>query len=237
MRAPHTLRSWLLIGPEERQRMKEPKAEFIPALRYRSLTGLYDPLVRWALRENEFKTDLVEQASVAPGHRVLDLGCGTATLSLIVKRTQPTAHVVGIDADSGILRIARQKTEQSGLAVNFQQAMVSAIPYPDCSFDRVLSSLLLHHLSRTNRLRTLREAFRVLQNDGELHVADWGTPLNAVSKMGFFFVRMLDGFQNTRDNGRGLLPDLFVEAGFRYVMETGRYTTVFGDLVLYAAKH
>jgi len=217
--------------------MKEPKAEFIPALRYRSLTSLYDPLVRWALRESEFKRDLAEQATVAPGHRVLDLGCGTATLSLIVKRTQPTADVVGIDADSGILRIARQRTEQSGLAVSFQQAMVSAIPYPDCSFDRVLSSLLLHHLSRTNKLRTLREAFRVLQNDGELHVADWGTPLHAVSKMGFFFVRMLDGFQNTRDNAQGLLPDLFVEVGFRDVMETGRYTTVFGDLVLYAAKH
>lgn len=129
-----------------------------------------------ALREDEFKRDLVEQASLAPGHCVLDLACGTATLILIVKRTQPKAHLVAIDADSDTLLIARQETEQSGLEVNFQQAMVSALPYPDSSSDRVLSSLLLNHLSRTNKLRTLREAFRVLQNDGELHVADWGAP-------------------------------------------------------------
>lgn len=62
---------------------------FIPALRYRSLTRFYDPAVRWALREREFKAQLVEQGSVAPGDRVLDLGYGTATLSLMVKRTHP----------------------------------------------------------------------------------------------------------------------------------------------------
>jgi ubiquinone/menaquinone biosynthesis C-methylase UbiE len=210
--------------------------KFIPALRYRSLTRFYDPAVRWALREREFKAQLVEQASVAPGHRVLDLGCGTATLSLMVKRTQPKAHVVGIDADPDILRIARQKTGRSGLDVKFEQAMVSALPFPDKAFDRVLSSLLLHHLSRTNKLGTLREAFRVLQSDGELHVADWSTPCTVVSKVGFFFVRMLDGFENTRDNAQGLLPQLFRDAGFRNVLETGRYTTVFGDLTLYSAK-
>ena len=116
--------------------------KFIPALRYRRLTRFYDPAVRRALREREFKAQLVEQASVGPGDRVLDLGCGTATLSLMVKRAQPKAHVVGIDADPDILRIARQKTERSGLDVNFEQAMVYALPFPDNGFDRVLSSLL-----------------------------------------------------------------------------------------------
>jgi hypothetical protein len=57
-----------------------------------------------------------------------------------------------------------------------------------------------------------------------------------VSKVGFFLVQMLDSFENTRDNARGLLPGLFREAGFRDVLETRRHTTVFGDLTLCAAK-
>lgn len=112
--------------------------------------------------------------------------------------------------------------------VNFEQAMVSALPFPDNTFDCVLSSLLLHHLSRTNKLRTLREVFRVLPSDGELHVADWSTPRTVGSKVGFFLVQMLDSFENTRDNVRGLLPGLFREAGFRDVLETA-YNRVWGS--------
>jgi hypothetical protein len=78
--------------------------------------------------------------------------------------------------------------------------------------------------------------FETDQSDGVLHVADWSTPHTVMSKVGFFLVRMLDGFENTSDNAGGLLPELFHEAGFRNVLETGRYTTVFGDLTLYSAK-
>lgn len=216
--------------------MKELNGQFIPALRYRSLTRLYDPLLRVILREAIFKRALVDQASVAPEHRVLDLGCGTGTLSLMIKRTQPKAHVEGIDADPYVLHIARQKSEHAGLELNFQEGMAFAVPYPDESFNRVLSSLLLHHLLRPDKLRTLREAFRILRQDGELHVADWVMPRGTTSKVGFLLVRMLDGFENTRDNAHGLLPGVFRESGFRNVKETGRYATVFGDLALYAAK-
>jgi SAM-dependent methyltransferase len=114
--------------------------------------------------------------------------------------------------------------------------MVFALPYRDNCFDRVLSSLLLHHLVQKDKLRALRDTFRVLQHGGELHVADWGAPLNAMSKPGFLLVRMLDGFENTRDKAQGLLPELLRATGFRDVQETGRHSTVFGDLMLYAGR-
>ncbi len=72
---------------------------YVPALRFPALTNLYDPLVRWALRESTFKSELVRQARIEPRIRVLDLGCGTGTLTLLVKIQYREAEVVGIDTD------------------------------------------------------------------------------------------------------------------------------------------
>jgi hypothetical protein len=54
--------------------MVKNRDEYIPALKYDWLTPLYDPLIRWTLRESTFKRRLLQQARVEKGHRVLDLG-------------------------------------------------------------------------------------------------------------------------------------------------------------------
>lgn len=79
------------------------------------LTSLYDPAMRWLLRESVVKNRLVEQGNVEKGQRVLDLGCGTATLAIIIKKARPGADVIGIDGDRNILRIAEAKTRKQGL--------------------------------------------------------------------------------------------------------------------------
>ena len=58
---------------------------YIPALRIRALTRFYDPVVALTTREREFKQRLIDQLGPAPGQRILDLGCGTGTLALLVK--------------------------------------------------------------------------------------------------------------------------------------------------------
>jgi ubiquinone/menaquinone biosynthesis C-methylase UbiE len=91
--------------------------------------------------------------------------------------------------------------------------MAFELPYPDASFDRVISSLLFHHLTRENKERTLREVFRVLRPGEELHVADWGKAQNWPMRVAFLLVQMLDGFETTADNVNGLLPELFAWPG------------------------
>jgi ubiquinone/menaquinone biosynthesis C-methylase UbiE len=209
---------------------------YLPALRFPALTRFYDPLIRLTTRESLFKARLVEQARSEPGQRVLDLGCGTGTLALLVKARQPAADVVGLDADPEMLDQARSKAEQAGVELRLDEGFSTELPYPDSSFDRVLSTLFFHHLDLESKRRSAREIARVLDTGGELHVADWGRPSDPLMAAAFLGVRLFDGFENTRENARGALPSIFEQAGLVDAEQTDRLRTPFGTLALYRAR-
>ena len=209
---------------------------YVPALGYDVLTSLYDPVVALTTREKTFKGRLVEQADVQDGHSVLDLACGTGTLAVLIKQRVPGARVVGIDGDPKILLLAKQKAQKNGVNIVFDHGVSTSLPYGSATFDRVLSSLFLHHLSHEDKVRTVLEVFRVSKPGGEFHVADWGKPQNALMRALFVLVRSLDGFENTRDNVQGKLPELFMRGGFGNVELRTEFATMFGTVALYAMK-
>ena len=120
--------------------------KYIPALRFGWLTPIYDPVLRRMMPEVALKQRLVAQAQIAAGQRVFDLGAGTGTLAIILKQACQGADVVGLDGDPRVLAIARDKAAAAGMAIRFDQGLATALPYDDASFDRVFSSLMLHHL-------------------------------------------------------------------------------------------
>ncbi|MDQ3063047.1 MAG: class I SAM-dependent methyltransferase, partial [Acidobacteriota bacterium] len=99
--------------------MKNEK--YIPALSYNWLTPFYDPVVRLTTRENTFKKALAKQAKIEPNHRVLDLACGTATLTILLKQNQPQAEIVGVDGDAKILETAKVKARKAGIEIQFDK--------------------------------------------------------------------------------------------------------------------
>jgi ubiquinone/menaquinone biosynthesis C-methylase UbiE len=209
---------------------------YLPALRFRALTRLYDPVVGLTTRERRFKELLVEQAAPSPGQRILDLGCGTGTLAIQLKEREPGAEVVGLDADPEMLAQARAKAERANVELQLAEGMSDELPFEDGSFDRVVSTLFFHHLDPEPKRRTAREVARVLRNGGELHVADWGQPSDPAMSIAFLGIRLLDGFENTADNVRGELPRIFEEAGLGQAEETNRLRTPLGTLALYRAQ-
>jgi ubiquinone/menaquinone biosynthesis C-methylase UbiE len=143
--------------------------------------------------------------------------------------------VVGLDADPDALAIGRGKISAAGVDVELREGLAFAPPFPAESFDRVVSSLLFHHLSLDAKRQTFGAVHELLAPGGELHVLDWGRAQNLLMRAAFLGVQLLDGFPNTLDNVRGRLVPLMEEAGLVDAAETHRETTLFGTLSLYRA--
>ena len=213
--------------------MGKSRDRYIAALKYPWLTSLYDPLIGLTMRDTSFKRRLATQARIRGGQRVLDLGCGTVTLTLLIKRMHPNAEVVGLDGDPRVIRIAQAKMSKARLSVALNLGMAFDLPYPDGSFDHVFSSLVFHHLTRMDKERTFQEVSRVLRPGGGLHIADFGKPSNPLMYMVSQVVRRLEPVS---DNIQGILPALIQAAGFEEVTESARCMTPFGTLSFYQAK-
>lgn len=205
---------------------------YIPAFHFHWLTRWYDPMMRHLFPEEALKTALITQAHIQAGQNVLDIGCGTGTLTLLIKQIQPNAIVYGLDVDHQVLDIARKKAEQAVETIVLQQGVATCLPYLDESFDCVFASLLLHHLTRQDKQRALGEAFRVLKPGGELYVADFGKPHDSVMWLISLAVRWAE---EIHDNILGFLPLFMADVGFNPVEETTSYRTVFGPVAVYRA--
>ena len=118
---------------------------YLPAAGSDWLLPFYDPFTRLFGIEAVHR-QLIEQAGISPGDRVLEIGCGTGNLSILAKRLQPAAEVIGIDPDPKALSRARRKAKRAGQAVAFDRGFSEELPYPDGSFDKVLSAFMFHHL-------------------------------------------------------------------------------------------
>ncbi len=209
--------------------------KYISVLHFDWLTRFYDPIMQWTMREQTFKRLLIQQANIKVGHRVLDFGCGTATLTIMLKEVHPETEVIGLDGDDKALAIAQSKIAAAGLEIELKKGMSFELDFPNHFFDIVVSSLLFHHLNREDKLRTLREVFRILKPAGELHIADWGKPQNFLMRGAFLIVQLLDGFTTTSESIQGKLHDYIKQAGFNNAEETQRFATIFGTLSLYRA--
>lgn len=206
----------------------EKTERYIPALRFGWLTPAYDPLFRWVFKEEAFRRNLIEQASIQPGMRLLDLGCGTATLTILVKQLYPAVDVVGIDGDPNVLAIARAKVQESGENISLDHGMADQLPYADCSFNRVLSSLVFHHLSKESKQLAFQEVYRVLKPGGELDIVDIGPPHTYWTR---FISKFMARLEETSDNIQGLLPDMMRLAGFSPITERARWAMIFGTII------
>jgi ubiquinone/menaquinone biosynthesis C-methylase UbiE len=208
--------------------MTQHESKYIPALSWKVLTPFYDTFFRLTMREELFKGRLIEQARIRSGQRVLDLGCGTGTLTVMIKQAHPNSEVSGLDGDPQILEIARHKAAQAGASITFDEGMAYQLPYPDASFDRVLSSMVFHHLTTQDKEKSLAEIYRILKPDGELHLADFGEPQGFYAKMVSSLMRR---FERVDDNINGHIPEMFVRAKFS-VTKTSEFLTFFGTLAL-----
>ena len=119
------------------------------------------------------RQELISQANVKPDHHILDIGCGTGTFVVLLKRQFPAAQVIGLDPDPKALRRAQSKVRRAAVSVQLDRGFSDQLPYQKESFDRVFSSFMFHHLDEQEREKTLKEVLRVLKPGGSFHLLDF----------------------------------------------------------------
>jgi len=113
-------------------------------------------------------------AGIRPGDAVLDVGCGTGTLALIAKeRIGRAGRVAGVDPGTEQIAHARKKAARRHVPIEFQTGVIEQLPFPDQTFDVVLSTLMMHHLPAPLKRQGLAEIARVLKPGGRLVIADF----------------------------------------------------------------
>tara|TARA_R110000772_G_scaffold106338_3_gene208257 strand:+ start:141 stop:803 length:663 start_codon:yes stop_codon:yes gene_type:complete len=215
---------------------KTQSQQYIPPLKYHFLTKWYDVVVRFSTREIFFKKELIKQAIFVSGEHVLDLGCGTGTLTKMIVATNKGVQITGLDADTFALEIAKSKLAKFCDQILLKQGYAQEMPFKNEGFDVVVSSLFFHHLTKQEKLETLHEAYRVLKPGGRIHIADWGRPSSIIQRILFYIVQILDGFETTQDSVNDILPTLLEESGFSSIEGGKSIPTMLGTITLIQAS-
>lgn len=176
---------------------------------------------------------LVAQAQLQPGQRILEIGCGTGNLTILVKLLYPAVEVVGLDPDPKALARACRKAERQGVSIQLDRGFSEALPYPDRSYDRVLSAFMFHHLTRDEKQQSLHELWRVLKPSGSLHVLDFGGGHNGSDGL---VARLLHRSERLRENSSDTILTLMREAGFVDPTEVAHQRTILGRIFYYQAS-
>jgi ubiquinone/menaquinone biosynthesis C-methylase UbiE len=211
------------------------EGRYVPAAGLRGMTRFYDSVIALTMRERLFRGRLAQQvlADLPQSGRIADVGAGTGTFAIALAAAPAAAGVVAVDGDPQVLAIARAK--QGAARVEWKSGLADGLPLADRSCDRVVMSLLLHHLGADGKRAALAEAQRVLRDGGRLHIADWGKPQDPLMRACLFTLAIFDGFDGIRDHAAGRLP-LFIEgAGFSAVERHDRLRTAWGSLELLSA--
>lgn len=132
-----------------------------------SAAEIYDQFFVPALFR-EWTGRVVAAAGLAPGQSVLDVACGTGVLTLAAAhRVRPGGAAVGLDINPGMLDVAREKDA----AVDWRHGRAEALPFPDHTFDAVISQFGLMFFE--DRAAAVAEMARTLRPGGRLAVAVW----------------------------------------------------------------
>jgi len=188
--------------------MVDAQRNFTPALGLSALTPLYDGAIRLLTRERAWRTAFLDQIDPRPGERVIDVGCGTGSLAILLKKAAPELHVVGMDPDDGVLERARAKAEAAGVEIEWRRGFARDAGAMGPVFDKAVSSLVFHQVPMTEKEAGIAAMVAAVRPGGEVHIADYATQTTSLMRALFRTIQALDGRENTQANADGAIERL-----------------------------
>ena len=169
----------------EGERLRDPNLsypKYYSSQNFHGITGgylnsgaavTYDPVTKHALPPNEvWNREAVIKAIASSPQKIIDLGCGTGSTTIMIKRAFPNAEVIGLDLSPQMLVMSQYKAQQAGLDIHWQHGKAEATGFPDNEFDVVTASLLFHETPPEISLAILKEAYRLLKPGGQVIILD-----------------------------------------------------------------
>lgn len=203
------------------------EGKYIPAFSFDFLTPAYDFILDILGFGTAQREKIVKLLNLHANEKLLDIGCGTGSLLLVAKKKYPNVEMIGLDIDKKVLQIARVKFDKNKVNIKTVNASASELPFPDSSFNTVVSTLIFHHLPTDIKRKCLKEVSRILKPHGRFLLVDFGK-LNWPLKI-FYYLEVIFRIPEARtakDNVEGMLPVLLKETGFEYKEVAPRYRGV-----------
>lgn len=186
---------------------------FTPALGRSGLTKRYDTAIRLLTREQVWRGRLVRVIAPKPNETILDVGCGTGSLAILLKQLEPSARVIGLDPDTEALGLASEKADRAGVTIEWQQGFARDTGRYSASLDKVISSLVFHQVPLREKQTGIAAMLSGLRPQGCAFIADYARQPDPIMRALFrSTVQLLDGKEDTQPNADGVLETLIREA-------------------------
>lgn len=183
-------------------RRSVPERGYIPALRLRLLTRLYDPLMERWTAAGPMRQAVIDALDLRPGLRALELGSGPGRLAIEIKRRAPCVIVDAVDVDPEMVEQAKRNALEAGVEINFWRTDMTTVAGPS-RYDRIYSTLVFHHLQPDGKAKALAGVRAALQPEGRFIVADFGRPAGWWQWLVSYSIQPLDGIANTAPHRSG----------------------------------
>lgn len=189
--------------------------KFLPAARFNALAERYDWIVESFGFSKKYRQNIIDALELPNKKiRVLDIGCGTGTLVVELKKEKSLIELYGVDPDEKILALARKKIIKNDVTIHLRQAYAQKLPFPDNHFDAAYSSLVWHHIPDHAKQDCFNEVFRVLKKGCIFVLSDFGKPKHWWLPSAAHFARF---FEDGKANYEGRIPGMMGKAGFEIV--------------------
>ncbi len=213
------------------------QAHYVPALGRPELTRAYDLVLALVSRERRWRAALLSALDPRDGELIVDIGCGTGSQAIAIKRARPGVRMVGIDPDPTVLAIARAKAQRAGVEIEWRRGLgdQADVLVGQHVADAVISSLVLHQCDVPVKAAILRAMARTARPGGRVLIADYGRQ-RGLMRLLFRMVQAVDGFERTEFNAISALPGLMRSSGLTAVSERDRIATPTGSISLYEMR-